>query len=47
MFGANHPDPTEVEKAKKVLKVRKVNSGNPFSAFPLGRGLMILVNAGA
>lgn len=25
MFGANHLDPAEVEKAKKVLKVRKSN----------------------
>jgi hypothetical protein len=25
VFGANHPDPLEIEKAKKVLKVRREN----------------------
>jgi hypothetical protein len=28
VFGANHPDPLEIERAKKALKVRR---GNPLS----------------
>lgn len=29
VFGANHPDPLEIEKAKKMLKVRKEGTPSP------------------
>lgn len=33
VFGTNHPEPVEVEKAKKVLKVCRERNNVPF--FPL------------